>query len=123
MTEQRSALAQIFIACWKDEEFKARFMADPKAVLSEYGMDVPEKIEVKVVENTDNCMHITLPAAPAGEGELSDEELSLASGGGWKQCWPGAWGQGTGFLDTTPMSPCAKDPATWSKLWKQNFPG
>ena len=81
MTEQRNALAQVFAACWKDEELKARFMADPKAVLAEHGMDVPDGIDVKVVENSDNCVHITLPAAPAGHSELSDQELSNAAGG------------------------------------------
>ena len=30
-------------------------MADPKAVLAEYGMDVPDGMDVKVVENADNC--------------------------------------------------------------------
>ena len=81
MTEQRNALAQVFAACWKDEELKARFMADPKAVLAEFDMDVPANIDVKVVENSDNCVHITMPKAPAGDGELSDEELSNAAGG------------------------------------------
>ena len=81
MTEQRNALAQVFAACWKDEELKARFMADPKAVLAEFDIDVPANVDVKVVENSDNCVHITMPAAPAGDGELSDEELSNAAGG------------------------------------------
>ena len=81
MTEQRNALAQLFAACWKDEALKARFMSDPKAVLSEYGIDVPANIDVNVVENTDNTVHITMPAAPGGDGELSDEELADAAGG------------------------------------------
>jgi hypothetical protein len=33
------------------------------------------------VENADDCVHITLPAAPAGAGDLSDDELSNAAGG------------------------------------------
>ena len=87
MTEQRNALAQVFAACWKDEELKARFMADPKAVLAEFDIDVPANIDVKVVENSDNCVHITMPKAPAGDGELSDEELGNAAGGlaGWTE--------------------------------------
>jgi mersacidin/lichenicidin family type 2 lantibiotic len=36
---------------------------------------------VKVVENADNCVHITMPAPPSGSNELSDEELSNAAGG------------------------------------------
>jgi mersacidin/lichenicidin family type 2 lantibiotic len=34
-----------------------------------------------VVENADNCVHITMPADPTGSNELSDEELSNAAGG------------------------------------------
>jgi hypothetical protein len=74
-------LASLFAACWKDEALKARFMADPKAVLAEYDMPVPDGMDVKVVENADNCVHITMPAPPTGSMELSDEELSHAAGG------------------------------------------
>ena len=81
MTEQKNALAQLFAACWKDEALKARFMADPQAVLKEHGLDVPGGIDVKVVENADDCVHITLPASPAGVMDLSDDELSNAAGG------------------------------------------
>ena len=81
MTEQRNALAELFAACWKDEALKARFMSDPKAVLAEYGLDVPANINVNVVENSDNTVHITMPAAPTGAANLSDEELAGAAGG------------------------------------------
>ena len=81
MTEQKNALAQLFAACWKDEALKARLMADPKAVLKEHGLDVPDGIDVKVVENADDCVHITLPAPPTGHMDLSDDELSNAAGG------------------------------------------
>jgi hypothetical protein len=81
MTEQKNALAQLFAACWKDEALKARFMSDPKSVLAEYDMPVPDGMDVKVVENADDCVHITLPAAPGGSGDLSDDELSNAAGG------------------------------------------
>jgi len=56
-------------------------MADPKAVLAEYGIDVPDGIVVNVVENSDNTVHITMPVAPTDAGELSDEELAGAAGG------------------------------------------
>ena len=81
MTEQRNQLAALFAACWKDEALKQRFMADPKAVLAEYGMDVPDGMAVNVVENTDNTVHITMPAPPSGSMDLSDDELSNAAGG------------------------------------------
>ncbi len=33
----------------------------------------------EVVENAADCVHITLPAVPAGAGDLSDDELSNAA--------------------------------------------
>ena len=81
MTEQNNAFAELFAACWKDDALKARFMADPKAVLAERGIDMPDNIDVKVVENSDNTVHITMPMAPDGHEELSMEELSNAVGG------------------------------------------
>jgi hypothetical protein len=86
MTEQKNQLASLFAACWKDEALKARFMTDPKAVLAEYGMDVPANIDVNVVENSDNTVHITMPQAPVGAAELSDEELAGAAGGAPLPC-------------------------------------
>ena len=44
-------------------------------------MDVPDNMDVKVVENADDCVHITLPAPPDGHMDLSDDELSNAAGG------------------------------------------
>ena len=81
MTESHTKLADLIAACWKDEALKARFMADPKAVLAEYGMDVPDGMDVNVVENTDNTVHITMPAPPSGHQDLSDVELSNTAGG------------------------------------------
>ena len=80
MTEERNQLAELFAACWKDDALKQRFMNDPKSVLAEYDMPVPDGMDVKVVENADNCVHITMPMAPSGN-DLSDEELSAAAGG------------------------------------------
>ena len=85
MTEQRNQLrnqlADLFAACWKDEALKQRFMSDPKGVLAEYGMDVPDGIDVNIIENTDTTVHITMPAPPSGGMDLSDDELSNAAGG------------------------------------------
>ena len=81
MTEQRNALTDLIAACWKDDALKARFMADPKAVLAERGIEMPDGIDVNVVENADNTVHITLPMAPDGHEDLSLEELSKVAGG------------------------------------------
>ena len=82
MTDETNKMNTLIVACWKDDALKHRFLSDPHAVLAEHGMDVPEGINVNVVENTDNTVHVTLPAAPTANGaDLSDEELENASGG------------------------------------------
>ena len=96
MTESHTKLADLIAACWKDAPLKARFMADPKAVLAEYDMPVPDGIDVKVVENADDCVYITLPKRPSGE--LSDEELESAAGGGGAGQTDSESGQGLGFI-------------------------
>lgn len=81
MTEERNSLNKLVVACWKDDALKERFMTDPKAILAEYGMDVPENLMVKIVENTSDTVHITIPQAPENHQELSDVELASAAGG------------------------------------------
>ena len=98
MTESQNALTQLFTACWGDEALKARLMSDPKAVLAEHNMPDPDGVDIAVVENSDNCVHITLPARPAKIDHLSDAELSTAAGGasvlpghGHTKCNHGHW--------------------------------
>ena len=81
MTDETNKMNTLIAACWKDDALKQRFLSDPHAVLADHGMDVPEGINVNVVENTDNTVHVTLPAAPENMGELSDDELANAAGG------------------------------------------
>ena len=88
MTEERNPLADLFAACWKDEALKQRFMADPRAVLAEYGMPVPDGLDVNIVENTDTTVHITMPATLSVGGDLQDNDLEKAAAG--CQWWPGS---------------------------------
>ena len=64
MTELKNKMDKLFAACWRDETLKDRFLSDPRGVLAEYGMPVPDDVEVNVVENGDDRVHITIPAAP-----------------------------------------------------------
>ena len=45
-----------------DPDFKARMDADPTAVLRAEGLDVPGGARVELLFNTDNLVHIVLPA-------------------------------------------------------------
>ena len=69
--------ADVFARAMTDPEFKAQFVADPAAVLSAAGVEVPEGLTIKVVENSSTTFHVVLPDPEA----VSDELLAAASGG------------------------------------------
>ena len=69
--------ADVFARTLTDPEFKAQFIADPAAVLSAAGVEVPEGLTIKVVENSSSTFHVVLPDPEA----VSDELLAAASGG------------------------------------------
>lgn len=78
--ETREQKLSRFIArCWSDAAFKARLLADPAAVLREEGVEVPAGIQLRVLEDTAQEVHLVIPVRPA---ELSDEALDNVAGGG-----------------------------------------
>ena len=77
--EQARAMGQVISRTWTDPEFKARFVSEPEQVLAEAGIDTPEGMELRVVENTDDVMYLTLPVKPSEE--LSDDMLEAVAGG------------------------------------------
>mgnify|MGYP005876018637 CR=1 FL=1 len=78
--EYDQALEKIFAQCHRDAAYKERFLNDPKAVVQEEGVSVPDSIQLKVVEDTEpNTLTLHLPAAPSEE--LSDQDLETVSGG------------------------------------------
>ena len=77
MTEERHALADLFDACWKAAAVKSGFVADPKAVLADTAL---EGLDVKVVENGDDWVHM-LAGKPPSPASVSDAELHQAAGG------------------------------------------
>ena len=50
--EKGNQFGQLIAKALTDEEFKARLKADPKAAMKEVGMDVPEGVEIEVLEST-----------------------------------------------------------------------
>jgi hypothetical protein len=73
--------SQIVARAWCDEDFMKRLRSDPRAVLSEEGLEVARATEVEVVEgpearvmeDIDAVRRFVLPASPSEE--LTDEEL------------------------------------------------
>jgi len=53
--------AAIVVQAWADEKFKKRLLADPTGVLKEKGLSVGPGVRIKVVEDTDQVVHLRLP--------------------------------------------------------------
>ena len=64
----------------EDGDFRARLIADPKAVIaSEFVVSIPENFAIKVHEDSASTAHMVLPLSD----RLTEEDLALAAGGGW----------------------------------------
>ena len=102
MTGERNKLiwGEIVARAWRDEAFKQQLLSNPKAVLTEAGMSVPEDVELQVVQDTPTLRHLVLPVAPAGSSTLSEEALDLVSGGGSTTTPPPATVYGVGIMLT-----------------------
>jgi hypothetical protein len=71
---------------WEDENFKQELLNNPKAVYArESGEELPNALEIEVIQETANKVYLVLPNNPApaitGEGELSEEALEAVAGG------------------------------------------
>jgi nitrile hydratase len=60
---------------YKDPAYRARVVREPRTVLREMGLDLPESTEIVVRDSSSEVRWLVLPERPAGTEELSEEEL------------------------------------------------
>jgi len=61
---------------YKAAPYRARAVSDPRGVLAEFGVDVPEDKEVRVWDSTAEVRYMVLPERPAGTEKLNESELA-----------------------------------------------
>ena len=67
---------------WKDDAFRAEFLADAKGTIEKYsGQKLPAEINVVALAEDDKTIHFVIPPKPANADELSDEDLEKVAGG------------------------------------------
>jgi hypothetical protein len=76
------AYTKIVAKAWSDAEFKKRLLSDPNAVLKENGIEIPQGVQFKVMEDTNQLVHLVLPHP---SDELTLDELGNAAGGAAKK--------------------------------------
>ena len=60
---------------YKASSYRARVVREPRVVLSEFGVELPEDVEVRVWDSTAEIRYLVLPMQPAESAGLNQEEL------------------------------------------------
>jgi len=60
---------------YKSNAYRSRAVLEPRAVLSEFGLDLGESVQVKVWDSNSNVRYMVLPERPDGTDALSEQEL------------------------------------------------
>jgi hypothetical protein len=92
-SEQTRRYGQIVAEAWADPAFRQRLLTDPATVLRERGIEAPDGVQVRIVEDTEQIMHLVLPPMPA-EAALSDRQLAQITGGVDNGGGTGKWPRG-----------------------------
>ena len=60
---------------YKDPTFRSRAAREPRAVLKEFGLDIPTTIEVKIWDSSAQIRWFVVPERPVGTEGMSEAEL------------------------------------------------
>jgi nitrile hydratase len=61
---------------YKSAPYRSRSVIDPRGVLREFGLELPDDIEVRVWDSTAELRYLVLPERPAGTDSLTEDELA-----------------------------------------------
>lgn len=61
---------------YKSRNYRSRAVREPRAVLSEFGLFLDEKIKIRVHDSTADMRYLVLPMRPAGTEGWSEERLA-----------------------------------------------
>lgn len=70
MAKRTELQQKILEKAMKDEAFKKELMANPKEALKkEFNIEVPQDIDIKVLEETQKQVYVVIPASPEEESQ------------------------------------------------------
>jgi nitrile hydratase subunit alpha len=61
---------------YKSAPYRSRSVIDPRGVLREFGLQLPEDVEVRVWDSTAELRYLVLPERPAGSDNMTEEQLA-----------------------------------------------
>jgi len=60
---------------YKSAPYRSRIVIDPRGVLAEFGVNIPESKEVRVWDSSAELRYLVLPERPAGTDGWSEAQL------------------------------------------------
>lgn len=63
-------------AWYKSDAYRARAVREPRKVLAEFGVHLPDDQKIRVWDSTAEIRYLVIPQRPAGTDHLSTEELA-----------------------------------------------
>lgn len=84
MTQQISSMQELLNTVWSDASFKQDFISNPKATLSQAGIEVADSVDLTVLEETDSNVYLVIPTAEVAsdfqtEGDLIAQLIARAA--------------------------------------------
>ncbi len=61
---------------YKARAYRSRAIREPRAVLAEFGTEVPDDVEIRVHDSTADLRYLVLPLRPSGSEGLQEAELA-----------------------------------------------
>ena len=61
---------------YKSAPYRSRAVLDPRGVLKEFGLELPEHVKIRVWDSTAEVRYLVVPERPAGTERLSEEQLA-----------------------------------------------
>jgi nitrile hydratase len=61
---------------YKSRSYRSRMVKEPRAVLSEFGLEIKQDIQIRVHDSTADMRYLVLPMRPAGTEGWSEERLA-----------------------------------------------
>ncbi len=61
---------------YKSKPYRSRAVSEPRAVLAEFGTEIPDNITVRVHDSTADMRYLVMPMRPEGSEGMSEDELA-----------------------------------------------
>ena len=61
---------------YKSLPYRSRAVSDPRGVLSEFGLELDDDVELRVLDSTADMRYLVIPRRPDGTEDMSEDELA-----------------------------------------------